>query len=88
MVQKVSKINTYLKATVSKVEEDKNLIRNGNKKWSSGHSVTEDATVCSVSFERRKQQHNKFRPVCEAYRLVYSPYYYGRKPACFVTFQT
>ena len=52
LVQNVKKINTYLRSTVSKVKEDNDLRRNGNHKWSPGYSITEDATVCSGSFER------------------------------------
>ena len=55
LVQKMNEKKTYLKATVSKVKEDNNLketATTNDHKWSSGHSVTENATVCSASFER------------------------------------
>ena len=44
--------NTYLKATVSKVKEDNNLIETATTNGPQGTVSAEDATVCSASFER------------------------------------
>ena len=44
--------NTYLKATVSKVKEDNNLIETATTNGPQGTVSGEDATVCLASFER------------------------------------
>ena len=74
MKQTVNEINTYLKATVSKVKEDNNL--KGTATTNGTQGTMSQKTQQSVQLLLRGINRLLEKPrICETHRLVYSPYY-------------